>query len=146
MTHPPGVHPHPPHPPLNNNSPFTRAPLPPPHLKAAAASNRANFPPFPPPPDPKGPSAEDLPSYEEMIVQALIELGATDPTVASEGAVPKQLFQWMAQRYPLQQNFRPSASQALQKAYKRGRFEKSKDGRYRLNIHWEGGNASDLLS
>lgn len=36
-------------------------------------------------------------------------------------------------------NFRPSASQALQKAYKRGRLEKV-GGKYRLNPNWEGGN------
>ncbi|KAF8894711.1 hypothetical protein BD779DRAFT_1669181 [Infundibulicybe gibba] len=59
-------------------------------------------------------SADDLPSYEEMIVEALTDSG--DP----EGCAPKDLFTWMASRYPLQSNFRPSASQALQKAYKRG--------------------------
>ncbi|EJC98985.1 uncharacterized protein FOMMEDRAFT_23344 [Fomitiporia mediterranea MF3/22] len=79
---------------------------------------------------------DDLPSYEEMLVQALTV--HNDP----EGTAPKQLFQWMAATYPLQANFRPSASQALQKAYKRGRFEKSKDGKYRLNARWEGGNTS----
>ncbi|KAI5121030.1 hypothetical protein M0805_008606, partial [Coniferiporia weirii] len=79
---------------------------------------------------------DDLPSYEEMLVQALSEYN--DPG----GTAPKQLFQWMAAHYPLQANFRPSASQALQKAYKRGRFEKNKDGKYRLNAAWEGGNTS----
>lgn len=81
-----------------------------------------------------GAGVDDLPSYEEMIVEALT--GCTDP----EGWAPKDLFSWMASRYPLQSNFRPSASQALQKAYKRGRFEKSSNGRYRLNASWEGGN------
>lgn len=123
-----------------NNGPFTRAPLPPP--ARTVIPPRANIPPHP---QPKGPSAEDLPSYEEMIVQALIDLGATDANAASEGVVPKQVFQWMAERYPLQQNFRPSASQALQKAYKRGRFEKNRDGRYRLNLYWEGANVSYFL-
>lgn len=127
----------PPQPPPPNNGPFTRAPLPPP--ARTVIPPRANIPPHP---QPKGPSAEDLPSYEEMIVQALIDLGATDANAASEGVVPKQVFQWMAERYPLQQNFRPSASQALQKAYKRGRFEKNRDGRYRLNLCWEGANVS----
>ena len=40
--------------------------------------------------------------------------------------------------YPLQQNFRPSASQALHKALKRGRLEKL-GGKYRLNPCWGGG-------
>ena len=40
-------------------------------------------------------------------------------------------------------NFRPSASQALQKAYKRGRLEKI-GGKYRLNPNWEGGNVSPV--
>ncbi|KAH9936126.1 uncharacterized protein B0H18DRAFT_868004 [Fomitopsis serialis] len=70
-----------------------------------------------------------------MIVEALMDTG--DP----EGAAPKDLFAWMASRYPLQTNFRPSASQALQKAYKRGRLEKV-SGKYRLNPSWEGGTTS----
>jgi linker histone H1 and H5 family len=69
-----------------------------------------------------------------MIVEALTE--CADP----EGAVPKELFAWMAAHYPLQTNFRPSASQALQKAFKRGRLEKRVNGKYRLNANWEGGN------
>jgi hypothetical protein len=69
-----------------------------------------------------------------MIVEALQE--ATD----SEGCAPKDLFAWMASRYPVQSNFRPSASQALQKAFKRGRLEKSNSGKYRLSATWEGGN------
>ncbi|KAG6865624.1 hypothetical protein C0991_000911 [Blastosporella zonata] len=81
-------------------------------------------------------SADDLPSYEEMIVEALTDTG--DP----EGCAPKDLFTWMASHYPLQSNFRPSASQALQKAFKRGRFQKSSGGKYRLNTSWEGGNTS----
>lgn len=86
------------------------------------------------PPPPEGVNADDLPSYEEMIVEALSS--TTDP----EGYAPKDLFTWMASRYPLQSNFRPSASQALQKAYRRGRFEKSSGGKYRLNPNWDGGN------
>ncbi|KAJ7093205.1 hypothetical protein C8R44DRAFT_835557 [Mycena epipterygia] len=84
------------------------------------------------------PSTEDtdLPSYEDMIVEGLNAVG--DP----DGMAPRDLFNWMAQRYPVQSNFRPSASQALQKAYRRGRFEKSTGGRYRLNANWEGGNSS----
>ena len=78
----------------------------------------------------------DLPSYEEIIAEALME--CVDP----EGAAPKNIFTWMSSRYPLQSNFRPSASQALQKAYKRGRFEKSNNGKYRLSRLWEGGSVS----
>ncbi|KAG6845698.1 hypothetical protein H0H87_004959 [Tephrocybe sp. NHM501043] len=81
-------------------------------------------------------STDDLPSYEEMIVEALTD--SADP----EGCAPKDLFTWMASHYPLQSNFRPSASQALQKAFKRGRFQKSSGGKYRLNTSWEGGNTS----
>lgn len=82
------------------------------------------------------PNSDDLPSYEEMIVEALQDSG--DP----EGCAPKDLFASMASRYPLQSNFRPSASQALQKAFKRGRLEKSSGGKYRLSATWEGGNVS----
>jgi hypothetical protein len=84
-------------------------------------------------------AGDDLPSYEEMIVEALMD--ANDP----EGCAPKDLFTWMASRYPVQSNFRPSASQALQKAYKRGRLEKSSNNKYRLNAAWEGGNVSSPL-
>lgn len=74
-----------------------------------------------------------------MIVEALAE--CTDP----EGLVPKNIFAKMQARYPLHNNFRPSASQALQKAYKRGRLLKNEDEgdkRYRLNPNWGGGNTS----
>ncbi|KAG6861669.1 hypothetical protein C0995_013675 [Termitomyces sp. Mi166 len=81
-------------------------------------------------------SPDDLPSYEEMIAEALTD--SSDP----EGCAPKDLFTWMAARYPLQQNFRPSASQALQKAFKRGRFLKGSNGKYRLNTTWEGGTTT----
>ncbi|KAF8442962.1 hypothetical protein L210DRAFT_862262 [Boletus edulis BED1] len=106
------------HPPLFTNTPLVH----PPH-------------PAPEPPPPLS-SVDDLPSYEEMIVEALLDSG--DP----EGCAPKSLFSWMAMHYPLQMNFRPSASQALQKAYKRGRLEKGSNGKYRLNDNWEGGNTS----
>ncbi|KAI0322005.1 hypothetical protein OF83DRAFT_77318 [Amylostereum chailletii] len=79
---------------------------------------------------------EDLPSYEDMIVEALLDINDLD------GCVPKTLFQWMAEHYPLQSNFRPSASQALQKAYKRGRLDKSATGRYKINASWDGGSTS----
>lgn len=74
-----------------------------------------------------------------MIVEALSEIG--DP----DGAAPKDIFTWIGARWPLQMNFRPSASQALQKAYKRGRLEKRSGGRYRLNPAWEGGAVSPSL-
>lgn len=88
---------------------------------------------MPPPPPPP---AEDLPSYEDMLVEALTDMDDQD------GAAPRDLYIWMAQRWPLQTNFRPSASQALQKAYKRGRLEKLDSGKYRLNANWEGGAVS----
>ena len=107
--------------PTNHHSPlFTSTPLVHPHPG--------------PEPLPTLNSVDDLPSYEEMIVEALLDSG--DP----EGCAPKSLFSWMAMHYPLQTNFRPSASQALQKAYKRGRLEKGSNGKYRLNENWEGGN------
>lgn len=102
------------------------------HSTAYAYPAYNNLTPLPPPPE--GGNTDDLPSYEEMIVEALSS--TTDP----EGYAPKDLFTWMASRYPLQSNFRPSASQALQKAYRRGRFEKSSGGKYRLNPAWDGGN------
>ncbi|KAF8188368.1 hypothetical protein BJ912DRAFT_400365 [Pholiota molesta] len=115
------------------------------HISSPSAS-RADYPPQPAmynnmmpvqhPPQHEGVAADDLPSYEEMIVEALT--GCADP----EGWAPKDLFTWMASRYPVQSNFRPSASQALQKAFKRGRFEKSSNGKYRLNVTWNGGNTS----
>ncbi|KAG5732743.1 hypothetical protein E4T56_gene16732 [Termitomyces sp. T112] len=105
-----------------------------------------NTAPYPPPPHTHAPpqpqdvfhstSADDLPSYEEMIAEALTD--SADP----EGCAPKDLYTWMATRYPLQQNFRPSASQALQKAFKRGRFLKSSNGKYKLNTTWEGGTTT----
>lgn len=75
-----------------------------------------------------------------MIVEALSEIG--DP----DGAAPKDIFIWIGARWPLQMNFRPSASQALQKAFKRGRLEKTSGGRYRLNPNWEGGAVSNSWS
>ncbi|KAF5386682.1 hypothetical protein D9615_001916 [Tricholomella constricta] len=119
--------PHPPHPGYAQqlNPAFTTAPLTHPPQQQQDAFNPTS-----------NPSTEDLPSYEEMIVEALLD--SADP----EGCAPKDLFTWMAARYPLQSNFRPSASQALQKAFKRGRFQKSDSGKYRLNATWEGGNTS----
>lgn len=145
----PHPYPHPPH------AAYPHAPYYPP--PSAAYHPHSSYPGYPPPsmypPNPlfSFPSAshtpqlhdpystqagDDLPSYEEMIVEALTE--SNDP----EGCAPKDLFIWMASHYPLQSNFRPSASQALQKAFKRGRFEKTSGGKYRLNATWEGGNTS----
>ena len=114
-----------PYPPIQNGYPHV-----PPAYPAPSVYNSL----MPLPPPPESANADDLPSYEEMIVEALSS--TTDP----EGYAPKDLFTWMASRYPLQSNFRPSASQALQKAYRRGRFEKSSGGKYRLNPTWDGGN------
>ncbi|CAK5269900.1 unnamed protein product [Mycena citricolor] len=148
------------------HTPYYHQPLPPGYLPfsfpyAAGPSSAAHHPyPLPPPlsapgypaPNPyfaaphqqdasipvPAPASEDtdLPSYEDMIVEGLTTVA--DP----EGMAPKDLFNWISARYPVQANFRPSASQALQKAYRRGRFEKNASGRYRLNASWEGGNSS----
>ncbi|OSD07363.1 hypothetical protein PYCCODRAFT_1473934 [Trametes coccinea BRFM310] len=138
----PSHYPYPPYapPPGYPAPPPGHSPPPPPHGQHHMfSSNPLVRPPLHPPgpaPQPPPPPAEDLPSYEEMIVEALLDCGD------SEGAAPKDLFTWMAARYPLQTNFRPSASQALQKAYKRGRLEKRPGGKYRLNPAWEGGATS----
>ncbi|KAF8919029.1 hypothetical protein CPB85DRAFT_947879 [Mucidula mucida] len=79
---------------------------------------------------------DELPSYEDMIAEALIDSGDTD------GVAPKDIYAWMQTHYPVQSNFRPSASQALQKAYKRGRFEKNNTGKYRMNPHYTGNSVS----
>ncbi|RPD62242.1 hypothetical protein L226DRAFT_611154 [Lentinus tigrinus ALCF2SS1-7] len=129
----PSHYPYPYHPPPGYPPPPGHTP-PPPGGQPLFNTNPLGRPPHPPQPPP--PSGEDLPSYEEMIVEALLDCGE------AEGAAPKDLFTWMASRYPLQTNFRPSASQALQKAYKRGRLEKRENGKYRLNAAWEGGATS----
>jgi hypothetical protein len=82
---------------------------------------------------------DEMPSYEEMLVEALEACG--DPA----GAPPKVLFQWMEATYPLHSNFRPSASQALQKAFKRGRLNKSESGKYSVNASWEGSTVSSSV-
>jgi hypothetical protein len=110
---------------------YPHAPFPPSHTPFPPAV------PLPRHPHPTGlPSTDqdDLPSYEDMLVEALTDLNESD------GSAPKALFTWMASRYPLHTNFRPSASQALQKAFKRGRLEKGNNGRYRLNASWDGGS------
>ncbi|KZT59632.1 hypothetical protein CALCODRAFT_515923, partial [Calocera cornea HHB12733] len=77
------------------------------------------------------PGSNGLPNYEEMIVEALFELGE------EEGVQPKVIFDWIAERYPINSNFRPSAHQAIQKSHKRGRLEKT-GNKYRLNPDWDG--------
>jgi len=129
LSYPPNFPPHP-------SAPYPHAPFPPSH---------SPFPPGVPLPrhphsaglsstDYSGAPSDDLPSYEDMLVEALTDLNESD------GSAPKTLFTWMASRYPLHTNFRPSASQALQKAFKRGRLEKGSNGKYRLNASWDGGS------
>ncbi|KLO16750.1 hypothetical protein SCHPADRAFT_994871 [Schizopora paradoxa] len=151
---PPGAPP-PPGYPYNPYAPFPPHPFshtpfsPPPSSSSSSSGGNASTPLFtstplvrnPGPPKQAPPShaideEPGLPSYEIMLHHALTVLN--DP----EGVVPKNLFAWIAVHYPVQSNFRPSASQALQKAFKRGRFEKTKDGKYRLNHAWEGGTTS----
>ncbi|KAH9980324.1 hypothetical protein BGW80DRAFT_493016 [Lactifluus volemus] len=119
---------YPPHP----SAPYPLAGFPPMHTPFPPT--HSSNPPFSIPHN--GVLAEDLPSYEDMLVEALTELAESD------GSAPKSLFTWMASRYPLHTNFRPSASQALQKAFKRGRLEKGSNGKYRLNASWDGGSTS----
>ena len=88
-----------------------------------------------------------LPSYETMIVESLQNVGGT------RGAAPKEIFNYMIElayfpsvgvkltvystnrHWPLIPNFRPSASQALARALKRGRL--LKEGTlYSLNPAW----------
>lgn len=139
----PFSHPHsfPPHP----SAPYAQT------TYSPSQSGQASFPPFTgvplarhphpigvPSADHGGIPADDLPSYEDMLVEALIDLNEPD------GSAPKSLFTWMASRYPLHSNFRPSASQALQKAFKRGRLEKGSNGKYRLNASWDGGSVRSI--
>ena len=136
--------------PHQSSAPYPHAAFPPshPHFPLAQGSG----PPFPavplarhphslglPSTDHGGIAGDDLPSYEDMLVEALADLNEPD------GSAPKSLFTWMASRYPLHTNFRPSASQALQKAFKRGRLEKGSNGRYRLNASWDGGSVRYMV-
>ncbi|KAJ6585114.1 hypothetical protein B0H19DRAFT_1108331 [Mycena capillaripes] len=135
---PPGFYSYAAYTPPTNGFPAAAYPPPQPFPPSAYAQQHALFSTVQETTIPPHPNGEDtdLPSYEDMIVEGLNAIN--DP----EGMAPKDLFNWMAARYPVQSNFRPSASQALQKAYRRGRFEKSTGGRYRLNVNWEGGNSS----
>lgn len=69
-----------------------------------------------------------------MIIEGLQAIGDVN------GTPPRMLFHWMEDTYPLMKNFRPSASQALQKAFKRGRLHKA-GSLYRINPNWDGSNA-----
>ncbi|KAG7440846.1 uncharacterized protein BT62DRAFT_563947 [Guyanagaster necrorhizus] len=122
--------PYPPPPPAQVPSAYHQPPVTP----AYSQTSYQNTPP-PPSSEPTQTVLEDnLPSYEDMIVEALVD--AND----SDGIAPKDVYAWMAAHYPVQANFRPSASQALQKAYRRGRFKKSSSGKYRLNPEYKGNN------
>ncbi|KTW26168.1 hypothetical protein T552_03059 [Pneumocystis carinii B80] len=74
----------------------------------------------------------DLPSYENMIIEALTSIH--EP----RGVPPRIIYEWMESNYPtLNPRFRASASQALQKAVKKGRLQK--DGsNYFLNTDYNG--------
>jgi hypothetical protein len=68
----------------------------------------------------------DLPHYELMIVNALHAIN--DPN----GSPPKAIWDWMNSNYPCNPKFRASASQALQKALKKGRLVKT-GSLYKIN-------------
>ncbi|KAG8834475.1 hypothetical protein FRC17_008531 [Serendipita sp. 399] len=70
-----------------------------------------------------------LPSYEAMIIETLEVLNMP------QGARPKAIYDYMMEHWPLIPNFRPSASQALQRALKRGRLLKN-GALYSLNPDW----------
>jgi hypothetical protein len=136
--------------PHQSSAPYPHAPFPQSHPHFPL--HQGSGPPFPavplghhphslglPSTDHSGMAADDLPSYEDMLVEALTDLNEPD------GSAPKSLFTWMASRYPLHTNFRPSASQALQKAFKRGRLEKGSNGKYRLNASWDGGSVRFMI-
>lgn len=129
-------------PPAHTWPPYSHVPYPTPPSSYPPQSGMAPLPTYrnaasPDPPQ----SSDDMPSYEEMIVEALTECSDPQGMLA-----PKDLYNWMSSRYPVQSNFRPSASQALQKAYRRGRFEKSSSGKYRLNPKWDGSTVSLVLT
>ncbi|KAG4302125.1 hypothetical protein PCK1_001397 [Pneumocystis canis] len=75
---------------------------------------------------------KDLPSYENMIIEALTAIHE------SRGVPPRIIYEWMESNYPtLNPRFRASASQALQKAVKKGKLQK--DGsNYFLNTDYNG--------
>lgn len=92
-----------------------------------AGHRDASWSPEPEPVIVQGPlGTSTLPSYEDMIVEGLRVMGQ---------APPRTLFNWMQVTYPLTKKFRPSAHQALQKAFKRGRLLKT-GSNYRINPSW----------
>ncbi|KAJ7159409.1 hypothetical protein C8R46DRAFT_1224001 [Mycena filopes] len=63
------------------------------------------------------------------------------PIDTSYWMAPKAIWGWIEEKYRPHSNFRASASQALQKAYKHGRFDKGPNGAYSLNALWVESNA-----
>ncbi|KAI9598584.1 hypothetical protein BDF19DRAFT_182364 [Syncephalis fuscata] len=59
-----------------------------------------------------------LPSYEDLCVEAVLDMDNEN------GSLPKRIFEWIASNYPVAANFRPSCSQALQRAYRKGKLDK----------------------
>ncbi|KAJ3368563.1 hypothetical protein GGF31_006244 [Allomyces arbusculus] len=109
---------------------LTEIPAPPP--AATTATTRAtNTPPARPRGDPR------LVSYEEMIVAALTALPPPAPgTDVPPGHPPRAIFAWMAEHYALADpKFRGSATQALKKGWRKGRFLRS-NRRYSVNPHY----------
>jgi hypothetical protein len=78
----------------------------------------------------------DLPHYELMIVNALTAIN--DPN----GSPPKTIWDWMNSNYPCNPKFRASASQALQKALKKGRLLKT-GSLYKINPDFNPINAEN---
>ncbi|KAJ1501245.1 hypothetical protein HMI54_008678 [Coelomomyces lativittatus] len=71
-------------------------------------------------------SVPRLPAYEDLIAEALMEMG-------NGGYPPRLIFNWMESHYThLPEQFRGSATQALKKAWKKGRFTRH-ERKYKLN-------------
>lgn len=77
-----------------------------------------------------------LPSYEDLIAEALMHLNQKNQE--HFGCQPRFIFKWMAEKYKglLPYNFRGSATQALKKAWRKGRFLRH-ERKYRINPHWK---------
>ncbi|RKP06537.1 hypothetical protein THASP1DRAFT_31649 [Thamnocephalis sphaerospora] len=67
---------------------------------------------------PRSAAGHPLPSYEDLCVEAVLDMNKPG------GSLPKRIFEWIATNYPVAPNFRPSCSQALQRAYRKGKLEK----------------------
>ncbi|KNE72791.1 hypothetical protein AMAG_17119 [Allomyces macrogynus ATCC 38327] len=107
---------------------------------SASPSSSTSTTPTPPPPPPASlPASGDprLVSYEEMIVAALTALPPPAPgTDIPPGHPPRAIFAWMAEHYALvDPKFRGSATQALKKGWRKGRFLRS-NRRYSVNPHY----------